>query len=347
MRLVCDVPAGRAIERIGVAATMALGTGIVGASSLLVAFAPSFVWLLALRGIGGIGSALFGASLTAFVLGRVPQERIGRAMGTVNGAFLVGSVFGPAVGGVISGLLGLRGPFVLYAATCTVAALLSLTLVRRVAVHAPDSHRRARAPIRLSGGLLAALCATFALWWLVGGYRFELVPLFGRDVLRLSESEIGIGLTVSALVNLIVLWPAGWLIDRLGGRAIGIPAFLMLVGAVFALLQRGGLGGFVFANALYGAAYGVCDVVPGVLLSRSVPKDRAGSAAGLNSLAGDIGAVIGPVAIGASIGTGSYALAAALSGLPAAATALALALSPLWRRDDRQAADEPAVARAR
>ena len=342
VRLLFDVPAGRIVDRIGPAPAMAAGTGLVGVSSLLVAFAPSFEWLVVLRGAGGVGSALFSASLTAYVLARVPPERVGSAMGTVSAAFMLGSIFGPTVGGLASGELGLRAPFLLYGGFCGLAALIALLVVGPAS---REAHARAAAHggarLTFSPMLLTALLATFSLWWLIGGFRFLLVPLYGRDELLLNEAQIGLGITASSLANLLVLWPAGRAADRLGPRLVGVPAFLLLGLTGLAFLPAQGLGGYLIANALFGLIYGFATVVPGVLLARVLPAGRSGSVAGLSSFSGDLGGVIGPVALGSALTGGGYPLAIVLSGIPAILAALGIAATPL--RPPARAPSEPAA----
>ncbi len=62
MRIVGALPAGRLVDRLGEHVTMASGIGIVAASSILAGFSGSFAELIALRGIGGLGSAMFSVS---------------------------------------------------------------------------------------------------------------------------------------------------------------------------------------------------------------------------------------------------------------------------------------------
>jgi MFS transporter, DHA1 family, multidrug resistance protein len=360
VRLFCDVPAGRLVDRLGSGRAVAVGTAIVGISSAAVGLASSFTQLVVLRGLGGVGSALFSSGLMAYILTVVPPERMGRAMGLYQGAFLLGSAFGPTVGGLTADALGLRGPFFVYAGFCAAATAVALLVLRPPASrpgagHAADGEpaeaasglaaaRRGRAfpgqhgatatsgtapapRLRPSRGLCAALGAGFALWWLLGGFRFALVPLYGQERLGLDSAAIGLGITASAITNVVTVWPGGWAADRWGRYVVGVPAFLGLAGAAGLFLLAQDFTGFLVANALFGAIYGVAGVIPGTLLADAIPRDRAGSASGLNYVANDLGSVIGPVAVGVVLDVAGYGSAIALSVAPAVLVAGAIVVA--------------------
>jgi MFS family permease len=374
VRLFFDVPAGRLVDRLGSARAVAVGTAIVGASSAAAGVASTFVQLVLLRGVGGVGSALFSSGLMAYILKAVPQERMGRAMGLYHGAFLLGSAFGPTVGGLTADALGLRGPFFVYAGFCAAATLVALVVLRPPSrrgdaaesarpgalrgaapdggtAQAGDAGDAAAAPaaaavdrtgatgaaevrerpappsLRASRGLVAALSSGFALWWLMGGFRFSLVPLYAQERLGLDTAAIGLGITASALTNLLVVWPAGWAADRLGRHAVGVPAFVGLAVAAAALLLADGFTGYVLANALFGAVFGAAAVVPGALLADAIPRERAGEASGLNYVASDLGGVLGPVGVGLLLDGAGYGAATGLAAAPAVLAAGAIALA--------------------
>jgi MFS family permease len=187
--------------------------------------------------------------------------------------------------------------------------------------------RAAAPPLRPSRGLVAALSSGFALWWLMGGFRFSLVPLYAQERLGLDTAAIGLGITASALTNLLVVWPAGWAADRLGRHAVGVPAFVGLAVAAAALLLADGFTGYVLANALFGAVFGAAAVVPGSLLADAIPRERAGEASGLNYVASDLGGVLGPIGVGMLLDAAGYGAAVGLAAAPAVLAAGAIALA--------------------
>src|SRR6201988_5219941 len=99
MRVAFALPAGRLVDRFG--SRRVVGTGIAGGavSSVLAGFSRSFAQLLVLRGVGGLGSAMFSVSAQALLLASVPGGQRGRASGLYTGGVLRAGISGPAVGG--------------------------------------------------------------------------------------------------------------------------------------------------------------------------------------------------------------------------------------------------------
>jgi MFS family permease len=349
MRLVTDWPAGRLVGRIGPGRATALGTAIVGCSSFAAGLAPTFLWLLILRGVGGIGSALFSTGLSSYLLAAIPRERMGRAMGLYHAAFLLGSTFGPSVGGLAAGWLGLRGPFFVYAGFCAAASVVALAVLRLPRRNVggaggaaePGAGEGSRVPgstveqgapaLRPSRTLVAALSGGFALWWLMSGFRFALIPLYGAEHLGLDTLTIGLGITGSAVAMMLVLWPAGWVADRLGRWTIGVPAFGGLALVPWLLLVAEGQVGYVLANAVFGAVHGAASVVPGALLADATPRGRAGEAAGLSHAVSDLGSFTGPMIVGAALDLAGYPGAIVLAVAPAVLAAGAIGSAPRGR----------------
>ena len=85
MRIVGALPAGRLADRFGQPAVMATGIAIVAVSSIVAGFSSSFTELIVLRGVGGLGSAMFAVSGQTLLLVSVPSAQRGRASGLFAG----------------------------------------------------------------------------------------------------------------------------------------------------------------------------------------------------------------------------------------------------------------------
>jgi MFS family permease len=129
MRVVGALPAGRLVDRFGERRTMAVGIAIVAVSSVLAGFSGSFVQLIVLRGIGGLGSAMFGVSAQTLLLRTVPAEQRGQASGLYSGGFLLGSISGPTIGGLVAAW-SLRAPFFIYGGMLIVPVGIALVVLR-------------------------------------------------------------------------------------------------------------------------------------------------------------------------------------------------------------------------
>ena len=129
MRLITSPGAGALVNRVGERAVLSSGLAIVAVSSLLAGFSQTYVQLLVLRGVGGIGSAMFTISAMALLLRTAGEDQRGRAASAFQAGFLFGGITGPAVGGLVVGF-SIRAPFFVYAVTLGLATFVAMTFLR-------------------------------------------------------------------------------------------------------------------------------------------------------------------------------------------------------------------------
>ena len=339
MRIVGALPAGRLVDRLGEPVVMTAGIAIVAVSSILAGFSGSFAELIILRGVGGLGSAMFGVSAQTLLLVSVPNEQRGRASGLFAGGFLVGGISGPALGGLIAAW-SMRAPFIIYGCLLVVPAVIAAAVLRDGSHRRTEPHSSARQAFAEIARALrdrayrAAAVANLADGFAAIGVRSAIVPLFVRDVLHRSAIWTGIGFGVVAVLNAATLLPAGRLADRLGRRPVIVAGCLVSAGGLVMLALLPGLGGYLAALAIFGLGSGLLDVGPATMLG-DILGGRGGTVVASYQMAGDIGAVTGPVTAGYLVDAASYGAAFGLAaGVLGLAAGLGLA-APETRWRDR------------
>jgi MFS family permease len=325
-RLVADPFVGRYIDNFGERRMVVLGAIVVGVSSVASALAPTFGLLVVLRGVGGVGSALFFAALLSFLLRTIPAERTGRVMSVFYAAFNLGFLAGGPLGGVIAHAFGLASPLYIYGASCFVAAALFWRTI-----YDPERHEdevRAGGLRRLPWGrpFVTVLVVNLAYLWMIGAVFQTLIPLFGPDEVGLTLGGVGIGLAIATATELVSLYPAGTATDHRGRRAVLIPALAGLGLVVASLGFASTPVVFMLAMAALGVASGYAGVPPAPMLSDVTPEELKGSGVAVFRFAGDLGFVLGPLIAGAAAKAVGFTGAFAISAVPAI-VALALVLS--------------------
>src|SRR6195952_1815520 len=140
LRLLFAPVSGRLVTRVGERATYLPGLLGGAASTGACAGATSYVQLLVFRGLGGIGSTMFTVSAFSLIFRLAPEGRRGQVSGLFTGAFLLGRISRPALGGGLVAV-DLRAPFVVYAVALVVATAVVGGLLARstgVGVRRPD-----------------------------------------------------------------------------------------------------------------------------------------------------------------------------------------------------------------
>jgi MFS family permease len=321
MRVVFALPAGRLVDRFGTRRVMAIGIAVVAASSILAGFSQSFAQLLVLRGVGGLGSAMFSVSAQALLLASVPSGQRGQASGLYTGGFLLGGITGPALGGIVAAW-SLRAPFFLYGALLVVPAVIAtVTLApaaRPVTRQPAVGHRESLAV--LAGALRsrayqAVAAVNLADGFAVLGIRGAIIPLFVRDSLHRSATWTGIGFLVFAAMNGAALLPAGRVADTLGRRPVMVAGCAISAAGLLLLAVLSGPWAYLGALAVAGAGSGLLDVAPSAMLGDllSSRARQGGILVAFFQMAGDVGAVTGPVVAGLLVDSASYPAAFGLA----------------------------------
>ncbi len=325
--LVMDVPAGALLQKLGMRRAMLIGSGTVAVTTALLAIPSlSFEASIALRLVAGIGTALWSISRHAYIAESIPVAERGKALSTFGGLQRLGTLGGPAIGGVLYGVVGVHWSFLASGIMSGIAFVVALILVRDVAaaVRRLSSRHRwlavRRAVVDNRRDLSAAGAAqTFAQMIRAG--RMLIIPLYGYSYLGLSEAQVGLILTVSSIFDVAMSIPAGITMDRLGRKASMVPSFaIMGTGVAFIPLVDGFWSLLVAASVIgLGNGFGAGSMM--TLGADLAPPEATGEFLGLWRVIGDFGMVCGPLLVGIMadlLGIDGSAIALALVGYVAA-----------------------------
>jgi MFS family permease len=335
MRFVSALGGGRLVDRFGERIILAGGIGIVAVSTGLAGLAQSYPQLLVLRGIGGIGSAMFTISATALLLRVVDAAHRGRASGLFQSGFLIGIVIGPAFGGFLTDA-SIRLPFFVYAVTLIVAGAIAMVFLSSAslrpeparvegvpvgaATDTPEAgpavdetdleddredHREDHGEIESttlaqaweSAAYRAAVAVNFAVGFALFGLRFTLVPLFVTKVMDQGAVWIGIGLVCSSVAQASFILIASKVVDGRGRR----PA--MVIGSVITAVSLLAVGlvqtlpAFLLAMTAMGIGSSFISTAPAAVVG-DVMHGRGGRVVAVFQMASDAGQIVGPLAAG-------------------------------------------------
>jgi MFS family permease len=343
MRFVSALGGGLLVERFGERAILTGGILIVAASTGLAGLAQSYAQLLVLRGVGGIGSAMFTVSAIALLFRVVGGTSRGRASGLFQGGFLIGGLLGPAVGGVLTEV-SLRLPFFVYSVTLLLAGgiaavFLAQTRLRpRVGSSAEVTSRQASSgaaseaasgaaseaaedadtddessrhkPLGVREALRnpayrAALVANLGTGWGLFGVRTSLIPLFVTEGLHESVVWVGVGFACSSLTHASLLLPAGRFVDRVGRRPAMVRGGLVAGASMVLLAFTGALPLYLLAMLLFGVGSAFLGTAPAAVVG-DVMRGRGGRVVAVFQMASDLGAILGPLVAGLLVQSLAY-----------------------------------------
>ena len=341
MRLISSPFCGWLIKIFSERIIMATGIFIVAISSGLAGISRSYLQLLALRGVGGIGSAMFTVSAFTLLLTSVEAGVRGRAAGFFQAGFLIGGITGPAVGGVLAAI-SLTAPFFFYAGTLVVAGTVGLLLLRRRSAEPTETAESVSFRAVVGDARYQAACVTnLAQGWTSFGVRSSLVPVLVVELLHRPASWTGIAFACAAVVQTIAVGPAGRFTDTVGRRPAMILGGTVAAVSIMAVPFAPNIWLLIVVLCVYGVASAFLGTAPAAAVGDAAGS-RSGTAVAVFSMCADIGAIIGPLVAGLLADTLSYAAA---FGAGAVLMLVAAALSWRMPREQRLSQKKRAVSR--
>jgi MFS family permease len=355
-RFVSAFGGGALVERWGERVVLTTGLVTVAVTTGAAGLASSFPMFLALRAVGGVGSAMFTVSALSLLLGVAPPSHRGRAAATWQGGFILGGIAGPAAGGLLAELSP-RLPFLLYAGTLFAAGAVALLMLRTPAVaraeEADTSAAEPAAPaLSLRAALrrrayIAALVANLGVGWAVFGVRNSLVPLYVTEELGRTVAWAGAGLLAGSAAQALGLLRSGRLADTWGRRPTLVLGSGLATAAMGVLVLPPALGAFLAAMAVMGLAASLLGAAPAALVG-DVTAARGGRVVAVFQMSSDLGGISGPLVAGWLTDVVSFQAAFAVStGVLAAGLVAGLSLPRTGRPADPGTARESVPREAR
>jgi len=328
---------GTLSDRYGRRPVLLLSLLFSGVDYVIMALAPSLIWLYIGRILSGITGASFTAA-TAYIADVSPPEKRSQNFGLIGAAFGIGFILGPAAGG----LLGIWGPRVPFWAAAGLAFANLLYGWFILPESLKTENRRAFAwreanPI----GALRVLGRYPVVWGLTGALAVSSLAsqslnstwvLFTTARFGWGVRENGLSLAVFGAVALIFQVGLSRLLLPLWGDRRTLVIGLAVGVAQYAAFGLATQGWMIYVITFLGGISFLAGQATQGLLSRQVGEDEQGALQGaltsLVSLAGIVGPVVATNLFAYFTRAAAPAQIPGISfGLAAVLTALALALS--------------------
>lgn len=285
-------------DRWGRKAMMIRAGLFLGVAYVLMAFVRNPYELLGVRMM--IGSLTgFIPTATALVATTTPERHVGRALSVVATGNQAGSILGPALGGFLADLVGIRYTMALSGVAVFAATLLVLVAVREQFQRPAQQQARLLGDMRhlVQGGPLLLILATTVLMMASQAAMEPILIPYIRELLGPDKPNWLAGVIYSVPGIAFVLAAPSW--ARLGERwGYATTVTLGLLGGALCTVPQavvqGGLGMGFFRLT---AGLALAAVTPGLsaLIAMSVPREQRGKAFGLNQSAFNVGAMLGPL----------------------------------------------------
>jgi len=304
------LPAGALSDLFGRQRLLILGALVFATLPFTYLGVSTLAWLVALRFVHGSATAIFGPVASAGLSDIAPADRRGTWLSAYSTAQGTGQAFGPVVAGyliaagrfdlafIVSGLIGLGAPLIVSRWREPPAGTL-----QRPSWQAFQRGITEVASDRLVLITSAAQAAQFVL----NGMLNAFLPLYGREVLNLSASELGWLFGVQTVTILMVRPVIGLLSDRIGRRTVIASGLTLCGAAVFSLSLATSLSTVIVVMVTYAAGVAITTAATSAYITDLTRRARYGAAHGVFGTIYDVGDALGPISAGLLVATLGYA----------------------------------------
>ncbi|MBN2186387.1 MAG: MFS transporter [Dehalococcoidia bacterium] len=310
-RVIMDLPAGKLAQRWGRRPLLIIGPALVAISALSCGLATDYWQLVVFRLLQGVGSALFSVAAIIAIGEISPPANRGQFMSLFWGAFLVGLSFGPTLGGFAGEYLGYRAPFFCFAGLASLATLwgylripetknMRSTGTAKTSSNSPAKIASAKTspPLYLNLNFILICTVTLFTLFTVSGTQITLIPILGYERLGLTESQVGLTLTVIAIMQLALVFLVGRLSDKLGRKALIVPGSIVTILGLLMFTHSASYRFFLLSALVLGIGIGFGGVIPTAYAADVAPPENYEHTMALYRTMSDLGFVIGPILLG-------------------------------------------------
>lgn len=315
-RFASGLISGKLVDLFGERAVFSSGVFMVAIFVFLAGLSTSYEQLLFFRAAGGLGSSMFSVAAGSVIMRSVDDEHRGRAQSVYNGAFLLGGVSGPAIGGLLS-LISLRAPFFAYSAMLLVSGTVAHFFLKGEKIGKKErdldtsEHTTVREALTMKPYRIA-LVLVFIVNWVIFGLRASIMPIFVTEELHSTTAVVGYGFAIGAIFQGALLMHGGRLSDSKGRRiASVIGSSVVLVGVIVLTLAIHPWM-YLLSMAIIGIGGAYLSTTPASIVG-DIIRGRGGQVIAVFQMAGDAGMIVGPLIIGALSDVYSYRIAFAVS----------------------------------
>lgn len=224
--LVASLPAGAIIARLGERRTLVIA-GVIDALAMCAAGLTQSVAGLAVAVlISGMAWTAFLIARQGFMIDAVPFHLRARALSLLGGSHRVGLFGGPLIGAALISADGIRAVFFLAGAFSLAAALLAFTMpdlgVDRRAAGKTLGHATVRSVLTRYRTEMLTIGVAIAVIGASRSVRTSLMPLWAEHV-GISAATTSLIFAAASAVELLMVYPGGWVMDRFGRATTAIP----------------------------------------------------------------------------------------------------------------------------
>lgn len=326
-----SVVAGYCVQMLGERSALGIATA-VGSAALAVLLAwlgldgPAKVWAFCVAlSVVEVVDGVWSLARQNLVAERIPDESRAKAMNTYGGSQRIGRVVGPLLTSAVIVVGNVEFVYVAH----IVLAVVAYAMVRRATEPRVTAATTTTGRPATSASWPPGLARAFAMIGIgvvslavLRTDRDLLIPLWGSQQLRLDGSQIALVLGLCAALELLLFYPAGIVMDRIGRTPVVLGCLMPMALGFAAMWIAPNVAGYLTGADLLGIGNGVGAGIIKTLGTDLAPAATRAHFLGWWNAVANAGALLAPALTSAVLLVGSLhtvMLAAAALGFLGAA----------------------------
>jgi MFS family permease len=292
------------LRRLGEKNAMVVGFCLMSFSTFALFWARSVPVFLACRLLAGVGVSMYHISRLAYIADEVPIINRGRVNAAFGGLKRIGAFIGPVAGGAIATIYGLQAPFLVFVGVC----LLAIIIVVGYVASSPEDKVSGNLPV-IGATYIGAMVKSHSRILATAGLGnffvlmirtapTVIVPLYGANVLGLDVKSIGLILGISAAIDMLLFYPAGYVMDHFGRKHAIISSMLVFAVGLAIIPFARDFQSLLLTEILIGFGNGLGSGTMLTLGADFSSRESRGEFLGLWLFLGNMGSATGPLIVG-------------------------------------------------
>jgi len=297
------IPAGYLADRVGRKPVIIAGTLTFALTTYALVLISTSWQFAILRVLEGLGAALVTPAAFALTIDLVPENKRGVAMGAEATAQLLGGFGGPAVGGILAGQVGFYYPFYIAAGLAAVCAGV-VFFIREPGMHLADEKSSVLAMFgawkrnfQQNKALAAVTTRGFVMGIVQALWNLGLI-YYWYDRLGMTETEVGIAISLELLAMLLATLPFGAMSDKHGRRPFMLIGGALMVGGLLLNVWVGEVWQVFVLSAIAGFGGAMSNPSVGAMLADVMLPSERGRVMGAYQMIQGFGNIVGFFALG-------------------------------------------------
>jgi MFS transporter, DHA1 family, multidrug resistance protein len=307
--IVVKMPAGALSDVFGRRRLLIAGALVFATLPFTYLMASTLAVLILLRFVHGSATAIFGPVASASLSDIAPAPKRGTWLSTYSTAQGAGQALGP----VLAGYLIAAGRFDLAFAAAGVIGIGVPIIVTgwrgnsELRPHREPWQEFKRGIAEVGRDRLVLITSgAQAAQFVLNGTLNAFLPLYGREVLGLTVTELGWLFGVQTVTTLAVRPCIGYLSDRLGRRWVIVAGLVVCSAAVLLVSVATNASEIVTAVLAYAAGVATTTAATSAYITDMTRRARYGAAHGVFGTIYDVGDALGPIVAGVLVAAVGY-----------------------------------------